>query len=38
MELNLAGVSDELRDRFAGTDKAVSRLADARTSTTEASQ
>src|SRR4051812_49343510 len=24
MELNLAGVSDELRDEFAGTDKAVS--------------
>ena len=25
MELNLAGVSDELRDEFAGTDKAVAR-------------
>jgi enoyl-CoA hydratase len=38
MELNLAGVSDELRDEFAGTDKADSRVAGARTSTTEASQ
>jgi enoyl-CoA hydratase len=38
MELNLAGVSDELRDKFAGTEKAVSRLAGARTSTTEDSQ
>ncbi len=37
-ELNLQGVSDELRDGFAGTDKGVSRLADARTSTTEDSR
>lgn len=27
MELNLAGVSDELRDRFAGTDKAATKEA-----------
>ena len=34
-ELNLMGVSDELRDDFAGTDKGASRLAGARTSATE---
>src|SRR3954462_6294544 len=30
MELNLAGVSDELRDTFAGTDKAATRPGAAR--------
>jgi enoyl-CoA hydratase len=30
MELNLAGVSDELRDDFAGTDKAASTTRDVR--------
>ena len=34
-ELNLSGVSDELRDQFAGTEKGTPRLADARPSTTE---
>jgi enoyl-CoA hydratase len=33
-ELNLMGVSDELRDTFAGTDKAVSTRSQARGSTT----
>jgi enoyl-CoA hydratase len=28
MELNLAGVSDELRDAFAGTDKATKGSAE----------
>ena len=34
-ELNLMGVSDELRDDFAGTDKGASRLACARTKATQ---
>ena len=33
-ELNLSGVADELRDDFAGTDKAVSTRSQARGSTT----
>lgn len=37
-ELNLAGVADELRDEFAGTDKAGFEARSARTSTTEGNQ
>ena len=36
-ELNLAGVADELRDQFAGTEKGF-EARSARTSTTEEPQ